>query len=271
MIITLLLIYALIGIVAGVLGGLLGISGGLITVPALLFFFAFQHFPSDSLMHLAIGTSLASMVITALASTVGHHARGAVLWRLISAMFPGLAIGAVLGPFIVRNLTSALLESIFGIFALILGVYFLIKQPKSASDSPRLPPGPVLSLIALIIGGLSTVLGLGGGIMTMPTLLAFRVTLKKAIGTAAAAGLVVTTIGAISFLYFGMNKEITQLSFGYIYLPAFVMISVSTYIAAPFGVRLAHYLPSLIIRRLFGLILLATGAMMLLSRVNGLA
>jgi uncharacterized membrane protein YfcA len=262
--IGILLVYGLIGVVAGFLGGLLGIAGGLITVPALLFFFNYLHFPPESTMHLALGTSLASMVITAYASTRAHQARGAVLWEVLGKMTPGLVIGSILGPFIARQLTSDLLQYIFAIFILLLGIYLLLHEPKASNNNTHLPPGPIFSLIALFIGGLSSILGLGGGLLTVPALIAFRVNVKKAVGTAAASGLVVSLIAAISYVYFGMGKEVTKLSFGYIYLPAFVMLSVATFITAPFGAGLAHFLPALMLRRIFGSVLIATAILMAL-------
>lgn len=263
MTLLILLLFAVVGVGAGLIGGLLGISGGLITVPSLLFIFSYLDFPPDYVMHLAIGTSLASMVINACSSTMAHHQRGGVIWKLVRSLFPGLVLGSVLGAFIARELTSNTLQYFFGTFVVLLGIYMLISRPKQTRNSPYLPPGPIVSILGFLIAGLSNILGLGGGSMVVPALLAFRVRMRRAIGTSAATGLIITTMGALSYLYFGYGKDTTPFSIGYLYIPAFIMLSVATFIAAPYGAKLTHYLPSSILRRIFAVALIATGTLML--------
>ncbi len=263
MTILLLLLYGGVGVIAGILGGLLGISGGVVTVPALLFIFSYLDFPARDVMHLAIGTSLASMVINALAATMAHSQRDGVIWPLVKKMIPGLLIGSVLGAFIARQLASTELQMIFALFLILLGIYLRLSRHKTSEASPRLPPGPITSLIAMVIAALSNILGLGGGSIVVPVLLAFKVKIKRAVGTSAATGLVITTLGALSFLYFGLGKETTPFSIGYLYLPAFVMISVAALISAPYGAKLAHVLPSFVLRRIFAVAMIVTGTLML--------
>lgn len=259
----LLILFALVGIVAGLIGGLLGISGGLITVPSLLFLFTYMDFPTAYVMHSAIGTSLASMVITSYASAKAHNTHGGVIRPLVKKLIPGLILGSILGAFIARKLTSTSLQYVFGLFVILLGIYLLLSRPKQTRDAPHLPPGPLITVLGFLIAALSNILGLGGGSMVVPTLLAFRVTLRRAIGTSAVTGLIITTIGALSYLSFGYRIETTPLSLGYLYIPAFIMISVATFIAAPYGAKLTHHLPSPLLRRLFAVTLIATGVLML--------
>lgn len=258
-----LLLFATVGVGAGIIGGLLGISGGLVTVPALLFIFDYLDFPKEYVMHLAIGTSLASMVVNSLTSTMAHHHRGGVIWKLVRKLIPGLITGSVLGAFIARELTSSTLQYVFGTAVILLAIYMLMSRPKQTNNSPQLPPGPIVSILGFLIAAVSNILGLGGGSMVVPALLAFKVKMRRAIGTSAATGLVITTMGALSYLYFGYGKDTTPFSIGYLYLPAFIMLSVATFISAPFGAMLTHYLPASILRRIFAVALIATGVLML--------
>ncbi len=261
----LLLLFACVGIGAGLLGGMLGISGGLVTVPSLLFIFTYMDFPEPYIMHLAIGTSLAAMVINASASAMAHNQKGAVIWKLIHKMVPSLIIGSILGAFIARRLTSHILQYIFAYFVIVLGIYMLLSRPKMSRNSPHLPHGPITTILGFLIAGISNILGLGGGSMLVPALLAFKVKMKLAVGTSAATGLIITTIGAISYLYFGYGKDTTPFSIGYLYLPAFIMIGVAAFISAPYGAKLAYVLPSSLLRRIFAVALIATGTLMLFN------
>lgn len=260
-----LLLLALVGVGAGVLGGLLGISGGLITVPALLVIFTYMDFPPAYIMHLSIGTSLAAMVVNSFSSTMAHHQREAVMWKLIFTLIPGLILGAICGAFVARGLTSKTLQDLFGIFVTLLGIYMLFSRLKQSHDSPQLPPGPLLSLLGFFIAALSSFLGIGGGSLIVPALLACKVKIGHAIGTSAAMGFIITTIGALSYLSFGYGKDTTPFSIGYLYIPAFIMLSVATFISAPYGAKLAHHLPALLLKRLFAIALIATGILMLIK------
>lgn len=251
-----LLLYAAIGLCSGFLNGLLGISGGLITVPSLLFVFHSLGFPQEELMHLVLGTSLASMVVTSLASATAHNRKHAVLWSVICNMLPGLLLGAILGPFIITILSNNSLEVVFGLFTLAIGLYFFFgRKIVEESDSATILKGPLLNLIGLGIAMISPILGIGGGLFSVPSLVALKLPLKKAIGTAAAIGMIVTSIAAATLLYFGQGATITKYSISYLYLPAFVMISTASSLSAPAGAKLTHLLPARLLRKLFGAML----------------
>jgi len=256
------ILYAIVGMLSGVLAGLLGISGGLITVPCLFIIFKFTGLPQEFLMHMAIGTSLAAMVFNSFSSALYHHKKGSVLWTTAKKMLGGIIIGSIIGALIAHVLSGVILEIIFGLFALILGVRFFRNVPLKEGDA-RLPSTLALNGIGIGIGGLSNILGIGGGVVTVPILLHYQVSAQKAIGTSAATGFIITLIGAIAYLLFGLQHKMPVESIGYVNLPAFFVISIVSFLFAPFGVKLAHKLPTLKLRCYFGVVLIFTGLSMI--------
>ena len=256
------LAYGLIGAVSGVMAGLLGIGGGLITVPALFFLFSVMQFPQAYEMHFAIGTSLAAMIFNTLSSTRAHHAKGAVMWPLFKRIVPWLACGGVLGGLIAGWMSSVLLELLFGFFLCGVGLYFIGRvQPKFAAHA--IPKNPLFSLIFTGIGALSVILGLGGGLFSVPVLTGFQIPQKNAIGTSAAITLLMTVVGTIIFLIIGYGTVEIPFSIGFIYLPPFLSIGIVSFFFAPMGARLAHRLSDQLLRKIFGAVLFLTGLSML--------
>lgn len=259
----LLLIYSVIGAIAGLLAGLLGISGGVVTIPLLLWTFTALDFPQENLMQLVIGTSLAAMAFNALSSTWSHHARGTVLWGVVRKFLPGLLLGCLAGALIARFLPDEVLQMSFGIFGCLLALSFFRKM-KPHTGEHKLPKGPALGFIGLGIGIISSILGIGGGVISVPTLMAFKVNFPKAVGTSAATGLFISIVGAISYLLFGMGQTAYPDSVGFVYFPAFIMISITSVLTAPFGAKLTHVIPVAISRRIFAIALFAVGLRMML-------
>jgi uncharacterized membrane protein YfcA len=257
-----LLSFAVVGIVAGVLAGLLGISGGIVTVPCLFFIFNAMDLAPGYTMQLAIGTSLAAMTFNGIAATLAHHHRGAVLWDVVKKMAPGLVLGAILGAQVADLLPETLLKIIFGAFLFVVGIYFL-KRFKTHHGEHKLPKAIGLSTIGLGIGGLSSILGIGGGIITVPILIHYKVADKKAIACSAATGMIISFIGAFSFLYFGWNDTQISWTIGYLYLPAFFIIGIFSFLSAKYGVKLAYYLSDRLLRRIFALVIMAIGLFMM--------
>jgi uncharacterized protein len=259
-------IYGLIGVVAGLLGGLLGISGGVIIVPLLVLIFKYNAFPPEYLMHLAIGTSLAAMVINSLAAAYSHHLRGSVLWDVFRSMLPGLIIGSLIGAVIARFLPSSFLQKIFGGFECLIGLYFLLpyRPPKGAEQKKFYQRKLALNGISFGVGSLSNILGIGGGTFMVPTLMTFHLPAKNAIGTSAAMGTLTSFIGALSYLSLGIMQKALPDSIGFLYLPAFISISITTFLFAPLGAKLAHHLSTVHLRRIFAFALLSIGVAMLL-------
>lgn len=255
--------YAMVGAVAGILAGLLGIGGGIVTVPCLYYIFYLIGYPQSYLMLLAVGTSLAAMVFNTASSTWAHHRRRAVLWDAWKKMVLGLLLGSGLGALFAKYLPGTILKIFFGIFLCILAVNFWGKH--SFHEEPhRLPKMPLMLLWSLSIGAISNILGIGGGTLIVPFLTRCKVSSKNAIGTSAACSLLITSIGAVSYLIIGLNKVPLSKEIGYINLPAFIMVGIVSFIMAPLGAKWAHQLPMVQVRKIFAIVLAATGISMIL-------
>lgn len=254
--------YILIGSIAGIASGMLGIGGGTITVPALYIIFKMIGLPQAYLMHLSIGTSLASIVINTFSAARAHHLRGAVMIATVKRMLPGIVLGTILGGFFAHLLSGIILEIFFGLFACSLGIYFL-RPIKPMAEERRLPGFPLIDISSTSIALLSNILGIGGGVIIVPYLSAYRVAEKKAIGTSVAISFFISLLGAIFYLIFGLSDVGLGIAFGYIYLPAFVFLSISSYFAAPYGVKLAHYLPAKTLRKYFAGAMIVVGLLMI--------
>lgn len=254
--------FIFMGILAGILAGLLGISGGVITVPCLALFFHLMSFPQAYVMHLAIGTSLAAMVFSGLGAAWSHHIKKAVIWDIVWAMFPGIIIGSIIGSLIAHVLSSVILAIFFGFFAILLGIYFYRKRFIAKQKEKKINKSRSLWL-GFGISGLANILGIGGGVMTVPILVAHNYPEKKAVGTSAAIGLLISFLGALAYLYFGMKEIQIEYGIGYLYLPAFIVIGIVSFFCAPLGTKWAHGLPVQTIRRIFGVFLVISGLLMI--------
>jgi len=257
------LYFGLVGLVTGLAAGLFGISGGVIIIPALAFLLPYLGVNGDAI-HMAIGTSLASMILVSLSSMWAHHRRGGVIWPLARILALGTLIGAPLGALGASILSGPILAVIFGVFEVCVGLRMVFLKSKiTPANDHRLPSFFALFLIGLAIASVSALLGIGGGILVVPTLAFFHTPLKKCIGTAAATGFFISLVGAASFWFFGRNGE-TGLELGYIYVPAFVSIGIMSVITAPIGAALSHRLPTKVLRPLFGSLLATAGLLMLI-------
>ena len=259
----LLLIYSVIGAIAGLLAGLLGLSGGIITIPLLLWTFTALDFQQENLMQLVIGTSLASMAFNALSSTWAHNAQGTVLWKVVRKFLPGLLFRLLARSAYGSLPPDEVLQTTFGIFGCLLALSFF-RKVKPHTGEHHLPGTVPLGFIGLGIGAISSILGIGGGVISVPTLMAFKVSFPKAVGTSAATGLFISVIGAISYLLFGMGQTSYPDSIGYVYFPAFIMISITSVLTAPFGAKLTQVIPVTTSRRIFAVALFAVGLRMML-------
>ncbi len=256
--IELLALYLGIGVVAGVMAGLLGVGGGLVIVPALIIGFSFTTIPEEVRMHLAVGTSLATIVITSMASIRAHHRRGAVLWPVFARLTPGILVGALAGSLLAGLMPGDLLRNLFGIFALLVALQMgLGLKPK---PHRQLPGSLGLATAGGIIGMVSAVVGIGGGSMSVPFMSWCNVEVRKAVATSAAGGLPIALAGAAGFLWTGWgNPQLPDYSSGYVYWPAFVGIVATSTLFAGVGAHLAHNLPTQVLKRIFALFLLGIG------------
>ena len=254
--------YVLLGAVAGIIGGLLGLGGGIVIVPALLFLFIRQGFSAEIQMHLAVATSLATIIFTSIASAWSHHRHGAVYWRVVSFLVPGIIFGCVLGAIAANHIRSEGLRIIFGLFELLVAMQigFGIKPPGHRD----LPGSTGMVLAGGGIGTLSTILGIGGGTLTVPFLLWCNVNIRNAVATSAACGLPIAVAGTLSFIVTGWDHAALPVgSIGYVYWPAALSILVASILTAPLGASLAHILPVTILKRVFALVLVIVGIRML--------
>jgi uncharacterized protein len=261
------LIFLVTGACAGVLAGLFGVGGGLIMVPALALVLPLQGVPDTVFMQVAIGTSLAVISATSISSTLAHHRRGGVDWPSLLRFAPGLALGALLGAYIADALTGKVLQRIVGIGALLVAVQMSLPRRTVAGDDARLRAGAAeLFGAGGIIGALSSLVGIGGGSLTVPYLSARGLPVHRAVGTAAAGGIPIAWAGALGFITAGWHAEgVPTPHLGYVSLSAFFGLAVASVACAPLGVRLAHALSPVVLKRAFALLLVVIGLRMLMA------
>ncbi len=263
-----LLSYLLLGACAGLVAGLFGVGGGLIIVPVLVFSFELQGMSPEVLTHVAVGTSLATIIVTSISSILTHHHKGGVIWPLFWPLAAGICLGAILGVKTAGRLSGSSLQLVIGCFAIIIAMQLAFGlKPK---PSRGVPGRPALSLAGGVIGWASAIFGIGGGSLTVPYLTFSNVQIQRAVGTSAACGLPIAIMGSLTNIEEGWNHpQLMDWSLGYVYLPAFFGIITTSAIFARFGARLAHWLPADTLRRIFALLLLLVGVRFLLSYWNG--
>lgn len=259
------LVYLLLGAVVGFLAGLLGIGGGLVIVPVLVFSFTAQDFPPDRILHLALGTTLATIFFTSLASLRMHHAHGAVNWGIVKYLVPGVILGTLAGSTLAGSLSTQALGIIFVIFIYYAAtqMWFNLRPP-----STRALPGTVGMVVAGgVIGALSSLVAIGGGILTVPFLTLCNVKLQYAIGTAAAVGFPIAAAGALGYILNGMaqTQPLPEYSLGYVYLPALGWIAAASMLTAPLGAYTTHRMQTTTLKKIFVVLLYLLGTKMLLN------
>ncbi len=248
--------YLLIGILSGLFAGLFGTGGGILVVPALILLFTQLELGGDWVPHLAIGTSLATILGTGAASTHAHHRRGGVRWDLFVKLAPGILLGAWTGAGLAAFLPELWLKRFFAGFLVFVGLRMLIRQRPHRVRG--LPGTGGLQLAGGGIGMLSALVGIGGGSLTVPFLSGRGLELRQAVGTSAACGLPIALAGTLGFVVAGWGRAgLPELGTGFVYWPAVGVILLTSMPAAPMGAHLAHALPVAVLRRLFGLMLLA--------------
>ena len=257
-----LLSYALLGAVAGLMAGLLGLGGGIIIVPALSYLFASQNLPIQHTVHLAVGTSLATIIFTAISSVRAHHLRGAVDWQVLKAITPGIIIGTGVGSYWASRLSTDYMKCLFAIFLIYVALQMLLDLNSKPSVTI---PGKVLTLsMGVIIGGVSSLVGIGGGSISVPYLIWCNHPVRKAIGTSAAIGFPIALSGAIGYVFMGMRvQDLPSYSLGFVYLPALVGVALASVLTAPYGARLAHRFPVGYLRKGFAVFLLIMAVKMI--------
>jgi uncharacterized membrane protein YfcA len=256
--------YLFIGSVAGFVGGLLGVGGGMIVVPSLLLVFYFLNFSSENTMQIAIGTSLAAMIFTSMTSAWAHTQQGGVNWKLFNLLFPGIALGTFFGAFIAHGLHTQQLQILFGVLIFLFGIYFILTASKVELEKNHASSLAIASLTGFAIGLISSIMGIGGGIITVPLVMLYGNPLRKAISTSAATGAIIAVMGTIFFFYFGWNQSTLKDTWGYIYVPAFISIGLAAVIMAPLGAKYTYRAPTVLLKRCFGVLQILVGLAMII-------
>ena len=254
--------YLVIGLAVGFLAGLLGIGGGMVMVPMLVFVFTAKGFPAEHMMHLALATSMATVVFTSFSSVYAHHRHGAVDWHVARTMAPGIVAGALGASLVAGYAPTRALAVFFTAFMFYAAVQmFYEAKPK---PSRQLPGAAGLFGVGAAIGGFSSVLAAGGAFLSIPFLAWCNVPIKRAIGTAAANGFPIAVAGTAGYVLNGLRVgDLPSGCVGFVYVPALAIVVAASMPMAPLGAKLAHRLPVTKLRAVFALMLLALGVRML--------
>ncbi|WGF90114.1 sulfite exporter TauE/SafE family protein [Marinivivus vitaminiproducens] len=248
------------GVLAGLIAGLLGVGGGIVIVPVLYQILTAMDVDDDMRMHVAVATSLAIIIPTSVMSARAHHQRGSVDLALVKRWAAFLLIGVALGTLLAIVLSGETMTLVFAAVALLVAVQMVIK-PDGMVWSDHLPSVPVQGLIATVIGSVSTLMGIGGGSLSVPTLGGYGFPIRRAVGTSAALGAIIALPGALGFVLSGLGQpDRPPFSLGYVNLLGFALIFPTTMLLSPWGARLAHSIPPRMLRIAFALFLGVTAA-----------
>ncbi|NRA60612.1 MAG: sulfite exporter TauE/SafE family protein [Psychrobium sp.] len=260
----------LLGALVGFLAGLLGIGGGLIIVPVLIVLLPSVLNDSSLLMPVVLSTSLAAILLTSISTLLAHQRSGNIPLSFLPPILGGIAIGALIGGYFADVINSDHLKLFFGCFSLFMSLQMWLGA-KKADNCPKALPDyskPSLTGVGAIVGTLSSLLGIGGGVMLVPFLTSVaKLDMRRAIGVSAAGGFVVSAMGSIGYLSAGLNTTIAlpSWSLGYIYLPALLGIISLSLLTAPFGVKMAKVLPVKVLKRFFAILLFVVGSKILIT------
>ncbi len=257
-------IYLAAGVFVGLFAGLLGIGGGSVMVPMLSMIFVAQGHSNDHVVHMALGTSMATIIPGALASAWTHHKHAAVNWPVVTRMAPGIVAGTFCGAIMTYFSSTAFLKGFFVVFICYVAAQMLFNiKPKGGHT---LPPPWGLAVCGAVIGIVSSFAGIGGGMLSTAFLGWCNIRIHEAIGTAAALGVPLAIAGTLGFIVTGLfDADLPEWTLGYIYLPAFVGIAIVSTLIAPLGARLAHRLPVGILKKIFVVFLVALAVKMAVS------
>lgn len=271
MIIQLLVIYLAVGAVAGVLAGLMGVGGGIVIVPALYLTLGSLDMAPERIMQMAVGTSLATIVFTAASSASGHAKRGAIDWALLKIWAPSILVGVVFGGILGGLVSGRFLMIVFCTVALAVSADMLLRQ-ASETTTPRSHSKPVWAGLGLFAGAVSAMMGIGGGTVCVPILSLLGYDIRKAVGTSAAIGLIIALPGTVMYIITGWNVTgLPPFSLGYVNLLAAAILVPMTVLGARMGVRIAHYISPVALRRVFGLFLALTALRMARDLIAGIS
>lgn len=255
-----LIIFFVIGALAGFAAGLFGVGGGTIIVPILYVVFTQMGYDPEVIMHMALGTSLATIIVTSISSLMAHNKNGAVIWSVFKNLAPGLVAGSFFGAGIAGLLSGAHLQLIIGVFVIWVAYTMFVGAKKIVDQNKTLPSTTKQLLAGSGIGVASAIFGIGGGSLTVPYLNHYGVVMQKAVGTSAACGLPIAIAGALGFMFFGMAEQVNvPNSIGYVHIYAFLGISVMSFFTAKLGAKAAHALSPAMLKKCFAIMLCIVG------------
>ncbi|MFO7709973.1 MAG: sulfite exporter TauE/SafE family protein [Desulfobacterales bacterium] len=254
-------LYPVFGSIAGIIAGLLGVGGGIVVVPILFFLFTSQGFAPEHLMQMALGTSLGSIMFTSVSSFRAHHRRGAVHWDIVRNITPGILIGTFSGTYVAALLSTMFLKVFFALFLYYVSIQMLLNlKPQPART---LPGRAGMFGVGGVIGVVSSLVGIGGGSLSVPFMSWCNVPVHHAIGTSAAIGFPIAVAGTLGYIVNGVGVPgLPELNLGYLNLPALFGIALFSMLTAPLGARLAHRLPVVSLKRVFAVFLIITATRM---------
>ncbi len=262
------LVMALTGLVSGTLAGLLGVGGGIVIVPVLFNVFPLLDIPEAVRMKLAVGTSLATIIPTSLQSARGHREKGAMDGPLLRSMVPSLVVGVLIGTLIAVWVRGSVLTAVFAAVAVLVAVNMAVTGVDFRLRG-SFPTGPFRQFLGALIGGVSAMMGIGGGTVGVPLLNLFGTPIRAAVATASAFGIVISIPATIGFILAGWGDPLLPpASLGYVNLIGLALIAPASMLATPWGVTLAHAIPPLLLKRAFALFLGITAARMIWSLVG---
>lgn len=259
----------LVGAFAGVLAGLLGVGGGIVIVGALFYVFTALDYPAETMMHVCVATSLATIVLTSIRSLRSHWKRGAVDEAILKSWAPGLIFGAIVGVLVADALKTEALMLVFAVAAFLVALHMAFGSASlRLADAP--PKGVKRAGLSGVVGFLSTLMGIGGGTFGVPLLTLFGLPVHRAVATAAGFGLAIAVPAAAGFLLAGLGEpDRPPFTLGYVNLPAFAIIVPMTVACAPIGVKLAHSMNPRPLKLLFALFLAITALNMARKALGG--
>lgn len=260
------LIFLSLGAFVGYMAGLFGLGGGGFLVPAFVAIFSLHGINEEKIMHMALATSMMSIVITSFASFQAHNKKGAVNWNIFRKMLPGVVLGTFAVTFIAVNIKSYYLAIFFTLVMIVLSIRMIFDmEPKKGTAVPNTSK---LFSAGSIIGAISAIMSVGGGAFTVPYLTSHNIDIRKAIGTSAAIGFPLSIVGTLGYVINGWNDtSLSNLQLGYVYLPAVILVSLTSMVAAPLGVKTAHKLPTAVLKKFFAFLLIGLSIKMLISFV----
>lgn len=258
-------ILAAAGLLAGLTGGMLGIGGGIVMVPVFYEILHQSGVSQDAAMHVAVGTSLATIVFNSLRSAAAHNKRDALDWTILNRYGPAVFLGATLGAVLAAFIGGEGLKVFFGIVATLFALYIAF-APLRWVLSPVIPNHPLSHVFAAMLGCVSALMGIGGGTLGVTAMTLCGVAIHRAVATGAGLGVLIGAPAALGFLLLGLGEPgLPPMSLGYVSWGALIVLAPTSILAAPWGARIAHALPPRTLRVVFGFFLAASGLRMLLG------